>query len=280
MGGLCGGTKSIKPDHMDPLGPRKDGTMGPTGGPEARDQVFEQLQGYLYPRAQASAEKAGKVTESAVYNPGWGGTQQYLRGVVGGNRLNGSPFLDRSNAASRKALATSLGSNQEAAMRRLATTRSDAQTNLAGTQAAQRSGFTRSGLRFGTGNQQAQEATNAALQAQLARAENNTTGDLTGQAAAATAGLEAQLAQGNQANYQAERQAQTQAAVLMPQSITGQAQLAQTMPGNEYAAVAPAAQIIQGLAGGGSQTPGQVMKTPGALDYIGQVVGIAGMAGR
>ena len=277
--GLCGGFKSIKPDYGDPLGPRKDGTMGPTGGPEARDKVFEQLQGYIYPRAQAAADKSAAVTEGAVYNPGWGGTQQYLRGVIGGNRLNGSPFLDRSNAAARSALQTSLGANQEAAMRRLAATRSDAQTNLAGTQAAQRSGFTRSGLRFGTGNQQAQEATNAALQAQLARSENNTTGDITGQEAAAKAGLEAQLAQGNLQNYQAERQAQNQAAALMPQSITGQAQLAQSMPGNEYAAVAPAAQIIQGLAGGGSQTPGQVMRTPGALDYIGQVAGIAGMFG-
>ena len=279
MGGLCGGTKSIKPDYMDPLGPRQDGSMGPSGGPEARDQIFSTLQNSLYPNAQRSADYASGVTRSAVSNPGWGGMQQYLNGVIGGNRLSGSPFLDRANATARTALDTSIGANQQAAMRRLGDTRSNAQTNLAGTQATQRSAYTRSGQRFGTGNQQTQEATQAALQAQLARGENTATSDLTGQANVAKSGLAAQLAQQGQQNYQAERQAQTQAAALMPQSISGQAQLAQTMPGVEYSAVAPAAQIIQGLAGGGSQTPGQVMKTPGALDYIGQVAGIAGMAG-
>ena len=279
MGGFCGSNDRVKPEYTDSLGPRADGTMGPTGGPEARDKIFEKLQGYIYPRAQASAERAAKVTEGAVYNPGWGGTQQYLQGVLGGNRLNGSPYLDRSNAAARSALSTTLAANEDAANRRLAATRSDAQTNLAGTQAAQKSAFTRSGQRFGTGNQQAQEATQAALQAQLGRSENIATGDITGQEAAAKAQLEAQIAQQNQANYRAERDAQNQAAALMPNAITGQAQLAQSMPGVEYSAVAPAAQIVQGLAGGGSQMPAQMIRSPGALDYLGQVAGIAGMAG-
>lgn len=278
MGGVCGSNDPVRAEWIDQLGPRKDGNFGSTGGPEARDKIFKYLEGSVFPRAQASTDAATAATRSAAGNPGWGAMQQYSTGVLQGDRLNGNPALDRSNAAARSALGTTLDATRRSSDRRLQGTRAASEADSANQLAATRSSFARNGMRFGTAGQQAADATRAATQASVARGEQVAQTDMTGQAAQSKAALEAQLAQNALQNYQAERQSQDRMMALAPGAMTGQANLLQAVPGLEYGAVNPAAALVSGLAGG-SAMPQQFIKSPGAMDYIGQVAGIAGMAG-
>lgn len=278
MGGLCGSNDPVAPSWVDQLGPRADGHMAPTGGPEARDKIFGELQGSIYPGAKTAVDEATAATRAAAYNPMWGTQQNYLNKVLSGGFLAANPYMDRAAAAARTSLNTGLDAGTKSLNTRLAATRQQSMADLTGQQAGQRSGFERSGLRYSTANQQAADSTKAALGARVAAGEQTAVADQTGQAATARAALEANLANQAAQGYQTERQSQTQAAALAPGSISGSAQLLQAVPGMQYGAIAPAASLVQGLAGG-TAMPQQFIRTPGAQDYLGQVAGIAGMAG-
>jgi len=139
--------------------------------------------------------------------------------------------------------------------------------------------FARTGQAFGTTNQQAADATQAALQAELQRSENEAATAQAGQEATSKAALEAANT-GKMADvYQQERGLQQQAATAAPGVASARTQLAQSLPALNYAGVKPAADIVQQLAGNGAVTPATMYRTPGAFDYAMQVGGLAGMAG-
>lgn len=279
MGGFCGSSDPVAPNYIDPLGPSKTGAMGPTGGPEARDKIFGTLENGIYPAAQGNAEQAVAGTQAAANNPGWGQLQGYLRNGIGGQYLNANPYLDRAFAAQRGQLGTELSAADKSARSRLDATRATSMADLSGQQAGMRSNFGRAGQSFSTTAGQAQDAIKAALAAQLGRGEQTAITDLTGQGAAARSALEAQQAQQLVQNYQSERAAQDRAAAVLPSAMTGQASLLQSVPGLQYSGIAPAASIVQALAGGGNAIPQQFIQTPGPGNYIAQIAGIAGMAG-
>jgi len=279
MGGFCGSNDKVAADYFDPLGPNAQGQQGPTGGPEARAGIFNALQSSIYPRAQQGAEDAVAGTRAAAASPTWGKLQGYLGNTLGGSYLRGNPSLDRAASSARTNLNTGLNASRAATTAGLQATRAQAGADLAGQQAATRSAMTRSGQRFGTAGQQAQEATKAAMNAQIGRGEQQATVAQQGTEASARSGLEAQLAQQNLQNYQNERQAQQGAAALAPSATSSQAQLLQAIPGLEYAGVAPTADIVRALAGGGQAVQPTMVRSPGVMDYVGQVAGIAGMAG-
>lgn len=279
MGGLCGSTKTAKPDWNDPLGPNAGGTMGPTGGPEARAKIFEQIDSQLLPQANKDAAWAANATRSGYDNPVWGSSLGYLTGATGGKYLNGSPYLDRAISAGRRSLDENLAASRSNLNSRLSSSRGRAEAGLRGTQAGNRSMFARTGQAFGTTNQQAADATQAALQAELQRSENEAATAQAGQEATSKAALEAANT-GKMADvYQQERGLQQQAATAAPGVASARTQLAQSLPALNYAGVKPAADIVQQLAGNGAVTPATMYRTPGAFDYAMQVGGLAGMAG-
>lgn len=254
---FCGENKTYRPDYTDALGPRADGTLSaPTGGPEARDRIFKQLEGSIYPRAQEAVDRATAATNAAAGDASWGQLKNYAGGVVNGKYLQANPYLTQALADSRSA---SEGG--------LARAREQATADAAGTQADIQSQFARSGQNFSTANNQAQDANNAALQASLARGEQ----DAQAQMQAAESGVLAQ-------NYARERDAQNQAAAILPIAATGQSQLLSAVPSMQYEAVAPAAEIVSGLAGGGTVTPATIARRAGVWDYLMQGAGVAAQA--
>lgn len=279
MGGLCGSTKTAKPDWNDPLGPNAGGEMGPTGGPEARAKIFEQINSQLLPQAQQDADWAKAASKGAYESPVWGASTQYLTDAAGGKYLNPSAYVTRGIAEGRNALDAGLGATRTAAQGRLKASRSRAEAGLGATQAGNKSLFARTGQSFGTTNQQAADATTAALQSELARQEAEAGGNLDAQEAAARAAYEAGGANTLASAAQQERGLQQQAATSAPGVAATRAQLAQSIPQLNYSAIQPAANIVQQLAGNGAVTPSTMYRTPGAFDYAMQVGGLAGMAG-
>lgn len=278
MGGFCGSNDPVAPSWVDQLGPRADGNMGPTGGPEARSKIFEALNANVYPEAQKAVGEATGATRDAVNSPLWGASNSYLSNVLAGGYLGRSPALDRAAAASRSALDASTRAADRSTRARLDATRMATMADVTGQQAANRSALARSGMRWSTAAQQSADATKAATSGRVAAGEQAALADVAGQSTAARAKLEAELAQQAAQAHQQERQQQTQAAAIAPTAAAGRASLAQSLPALQYAALSPSASLVQGLAGG-TAMPQQFIRTPGAQDYLGQVAGIAGMAG-
>jgi hypothetical protein len=130
--------------------------------------------------------------------------------------------------------------------------------DYAGQVGATQSAYARGGLQYGTASQQAEQAGKAALLARLAESEAVSTGNL----AQAEAQERAQ-------NYQLERQRQIQSPAMLEAAAVGPTSLLGTAAQNYLGPDAQAAQIVQGLAGGGQiATPQSAyIKKPGAMDY-------------
>lgn len=254
---FCGENKTYRPDYTDSLGPWADGRMsGPTGGPEARARIFDRLEERIYPRAQEDTDRAVAATNSAAADAGWGQIKNYASGVLGGKYLQANPYLKQALADSRTAAETGLANARE-----------QATADMAGSQADTRSRFARSGMGFSTGQTQAQDTSEAALQAALARGEQDAQAQM-------NAGESQVLAD----NFARERDAQTQAAALLPAAIAAPSEMLSGNAEKEYGAIAPAAQIVTGMAGGGQVTPAQIARRPGVWDYMMQGAGVAAQA--
>jgi hypothetical protein len=164
-----------------------------------------------------------------------------------GDYLGSNQYLDAALAKSREALNTQLASQRRRTL-----------ADYAGQAAGARSAFARSGMQYGTASTQAEQASKAALLARLGESEAVSTGNL----------AEAEAQQRAQ-NYQLERQRQIQSPAMLEAATTGPAALYSTAAQNYLAPEAQAAQIVQGLSGGGQiATPQSAyIKKPGALDY-------------
>lgn len=252
MASFCGSNQKNKADWFDPLGPNAAGQHAPTGGPEQRTAIFNQLPG-LGSRAQEAAGRSAQATETAASDPIWGQVKGMLGKTVSGQYLAPNPYLTNAMEASRKAADT-----------RLRATREQTGADVEGQLAATRSGFARNGVSFGTGATQGQDNTRAAAAAALARGEQQAAADMNAQEQGALA-----------ENYGRERALQNQAAALAPTAASGQAQLLSSVPGQYLGPVKDVASVVQGLAGGGSVNDPTIVRKPGVMDYATQLIGSA-----
>lgn len=252
--GLCGSTKTTAPQYFDPLGPNAAGQHTGNGGPELRNQVFSYLPS-LMASGQMDAGRAANAARNgaAQFSP----VMDYAQASLRGNYLRGTPYLDRAISSARNA--STVGAN--AAYGR-------ARADYANSQRGLRDQYTRAGQTFGTGMLQAQEASRAALNADISRAEASRQSQLAADEMAARYG-----------NYQAERAYQNQAPALISMAAEKPFQLLSAVPSVSAGGLTPSAELIGALAGGGSVVnPGTYYK-PGIFDYALQGIGTAATAG-
>lgn len=246
--GLCGSNKTVAPQYFDPLGPNAEGQHVGSGGPELRNKVFEYLPGLMQSGLANSARAANAAREGAAK---FGQIGDYGQSVMRGNYLNASLPLIKSLQATRAA------ANQQAQ-----NTYSGARADLSGIQNQVRSRYNRAGQTFGTGMQQAQESAQAALNADIARAES--------------ARLAQQAATEQQAllqNYMAERQIQNQAPAYIAMAAEKPFQMLSAVPSIEASGITPSAEILGALASGGSIVSPNTYYKPGLFDYALQGAG-------
>jgi len=89
---FCGSDKKYtdQPIQFDPLGRDASGNnTGSTGGPEARNAIFQQLQKYAGSWDQNGQNLTNRLGQAAN-DPIWGQLQQNSRNVAGGDYLNGT----------------------------------------------------------------------------------------------------------------------------------------------------------------------------------------------
>lgn len=252
--GLCGSNKTVAPQYFDPLGPNAEGQHVGSGGPELRNQIFGYVPGMLeqgrYDASQAAnAAKAGAGQFAPVLS--------YAQSNLRGDYLNGNPALDRAVATARNASDTAA---QSAYGR--------ARADFSGAQRTLQSQYNRAGQTFGTGLQQSQDASRAALNADIARAE---------------AARQAQLAEAEMGarfnNYQQERAYQNQSPALLSMAAEKPFQMLSAVPSVNASGVLPSAELVGALAGGGSVVTPNTYYKPGIFDYALQGAGTAATAG-
>lgn len=189
---------TIHGDYYDPL----EGS-----GQNMRGSIYNQIAG-LWPGLMQNSQRTAGALGRAAVAPGWGQGQQLAMDTMGGKYLNGSPQLDNA----------------------MAQMRAGANAATANTNAGVRSQFAQNGMSFGSGNQEAQMASEAANNASANNAE----------------------AQARLQNYQAERANQNNAintyatATSTPLSYMGQENEAYLQPLSEIG------QLVKGLSGGGT----------------------------
>lgn len=242
--GFYGKQKEVDPREFDPL-------YSKSGGAELRSEIFGNLPSLMASGTQAANAAADAARKGAAsMRP----VMQYGQNVLAGGYLNPAPALTKSLDASRAASDVRAENQQTQANNALATQ-----------QAATRSQFGRAGQTFGTTNQLAQEGSQAALQAQLAKQEQ----ERQAQANATEAAILAE-------NYGRERQLQQAASGVVQGAASSPLQMLQSVPGLTYAGITPAAELIRGLAGGGSVVNPNTYYKPGAGDYTLQALGTLG----
>jgi len=240
--GFCGDNKQAPAQWFDPLGPDANGRHGNTGGRPLREQIFAQVPGLIESGQRAGAEAAAAARAGAgMFRP----VGDYANKVLSGAYLDGSPQLDRAMAATRAA--SDVGARNAMA---------DARANYAGQVADTQSDFARGGMTYGTANQQAAEANRAALEAGLARQQQDR-----------IAQLAAVENQARLQNYMAERAAMNQAPAALAMAAEKPFQMLSTIPGLEAGGLAPSAGLVNSLAGGGSASTDSYYK-PGVFDHI------------
>lgn len=195
---FCGKDKRYvdQPQQFDPLFPT-------SGGPEARDNIFNQFQGYL-PDWLKTGDQSYQGAKNAANDPAWAAIQQNAANTGAGNWLQGNQgFNDiwnqyrtganansdvsqntlqgeylkptprgldidswRPNQTTNRTVAGNyLHSSPQATANvdpMLAGIRNRAQAEAADTGANIRSQYSRAGMNFSTGNQQAEQAARAA----------------------------------------------------------------------------------------------------------------------
>jgi hypothetical protein len=236
--GESGGTKTYTdtPQWYDPLGPSSVDANGkqifsPTGATGQRKQVFDYLSEYA-PMFQQNAGEIARMARTASGDSGWGAASDLARKTIAGDYLNGSPQLDAAMTAMRTRSASDVG-NQSARIR-------DA--------------YSRAGMGWSTGNQQAQEAAAAAAATRAGETE----------------------AQARLANYQAERGYQQAAPGLLQAALSAPMDYLSAIPNAYYAPLAQQANLVSGLSSGGQVVAPQSthVKQPGLMDYAAPVAGL------
>lgn len=210
-------------NYTDPLGPG-------VGGQRRRGQIMRNMFSHNGDINQATNAEIGGLNEAAT-NPGWQDAENLARSQISGDYLHGSPELDNAMASVRAAEGREFG---------------DTAANL-------RDQYSRSGMSFGTGAQQAEQAARAAAEARASGTES-------------AARLQ---------NYQTERGIQQQSPEMLHSALShpidylSQVGSAVTGPQTQLA------QVVKGLWGNGQITPvpQDVVENPGIL---GQVFGTVG----
>lgn len=238
---FCGSNKAAPAQWFDSLGPDESGKHGTTGGRPLREQIFSYVPGMIDSGYAAGNEAAAAARAGAgMFSP----VGAYGNKVLSGAYLNGSPALDRSLASTRAA-------SDIAARNALNTARAGFSGQVDDT----RSQLARSGMTYGTGNQQAAEASRAALEGALARSE----AERVAQLAAGENQVRAQ-------NYMEERKAQAQAPSFISAAAEKPFQLLSVIPSLQAGGLTPAAGLVGSLAGGGSASTDNYYK-PGVFDH-------------
>lgn len=93
---FCGSDKKYTdtPQWFDPLGPNQQGQNGPTGGPEARNRIFNYIGGQS-DQWMNNAQRAGQALKTAAGDPAWAALQQEAGKTGAGGYLGGSPAFDQ-----------------------------------------------------------------------------------------------------------------------------------------------------------------------------------------
>ena len=220
--------------EADPLGPTSIGPGGQpqfsaTGAPQIRSTLFNYLNQSLPSSVSAGNTYAG-ASQGAAANPGWATAAGNANQNAAGDYLAGSPQLDTA----------------------LATQRGQTMADAANQDARIKSQFTQNGMGWSTGQQQAQEANNAAAGAQAA----NTS------------------AQTYLQNYMNERANQNNAGTQLATATSQPLNYLSGVAGATQAPLAGAGNLISGLSSGGqvfqtgSQGNNNSLSTPSILSSL------------
>ncbi len=241
--GFCGEDKKYtdKPQHFDPLGPKK------TGGAAMRKDIFADLKTNVTPRGNALVGDTIRAAQDAAAHPGFGNAADLANRTIKGEFLTSNPYLEKSLADSRGQLDTGLNSMRRRSM-----------ADLSGAQAGAQGNYARSGLSYSTANTQGDQASKAAMLAGL--------GDSEAQARAAQSATESGA---RLANYTSERGAQERAPAMLEMATGTPLNYLSALPQLNALPAQQAAQIVQGLAGGGPIATPQstITRQPGVVDY-------------
>ena len=236
MEGSESSTKTSDPKYADPLGNR-----GNTGGPEARDKMFKELWERV-PGITAASEQYTRALQKAADDKGFKQGQDLLQGTMDGRYLKPSSYLRDAVGAQAQSARTGLATSGAQARARAGVAGNMAQTrarlagegaaaNVAAQNQAIQNQYAKAGMRFGTGNQQAQQGAQASVAAQVARDKAALNAQLVGQQhelgvqqQGARKSLEKDLAAMSTdaylKNYQAERQIQNMAPSQYAQTVS------------------------------------------------------------
>lgn len=134
---FCGEDKKYTdtPQWFDPLGPNAEGQHAPTGAPEARDQIFNYLQGQQGGWNQ-QAQNASNALQSAGNDPAWASLRADATKTGTGGYLAGSPAYDQIFSQFRDAHGQQSGVTQNTLAGKYVgsnPTGTDARSNQAGT---------------------------------------------------------------------------------------------------------------------------------------------------
>jgi hypothetical protein len=301
-----------KPQWFDPLGPNQAGFHAPTGGPEMRSQLFDQI-GQWSGQMGADSEAAAAAFRAAATDPTWGAVRGNARDNAYGRYLSGGPQLNRTlNQYEKNNAALTPGYSQTVSGRfvdqkipggvdkAIDNMRQRTGAEAADTGANIRSSYNRAGLGFSTANQQAEQANRAASSA---RANETAAGMELGERQLQATNRMAERAMQNQAitdnqqsgreanqfatsarvnNYGQERARQTGAGEQLTGAINPALQYLSQAPTAYLGPIAQIANIVQGLTGNGQiATPRtQIYEEKGwGNDVIGAVGSLAGAAG-
>lgn len=217
--------------YFDPLGPTTKGNFRPAaGGPEQRAQIMTDLGANRTAILNATNNSRRALNKAAV-DPGWREGADLARAQIRGDYLAGSPQLDAAMAGVRAAENREFG---------------DAAANV-------RDQYARSGVGFGTANQQAEQAARAAASARASGVES-------------AARLQ---------NYQTERGIQQESPNLLHNTLGRPVDYLSQIPAAITGPQTQLAQIVKGLFGQGQiqVQPQDIVEDPGML---GQIFGTVG----
>lgn len=271
-----------QPRWFDPLGPNASGQHAPTGGPEMRSGIFDQIKALTGQFAGDAGDLRGGL-QSAASDPGWSAVQGNARSNALGHYLTGGPFLsgilkgfgrDQASQVNPTYNRTVSGGFVNEGIpgnvdKMVGTMRQRNAAEAADTGANIRSAYNRAGLGFSTANQQAEQANKAASSA---RADETEAGIRAQERALQATNRMAERGYQNQAamdsqnatrddnrlstsaelqNYQTERGRQTGAAEQLAGAFNPALQYLSQAPTAFLSPMSNIASIIQGLSGGG-----------------------------
>ncbi len=267
--GFCGSNQATtdSPQWFDPLGPSwlkdKNGynTLGspPTNAVPLRQDIFNQLPG-VTAQGNQSAQQLTQGLKTAAQNPGFQAGQDLANKTIAGGFLGGTPEFNAALAKYQAGVGKTANQVKQGAL-----------ASSVDSTADQRSRYSRAGMGFSTGNQQAAQSAEAAG---AARANE------------LAAGIQQQGNQTEEAarvqNNLAERGAQQQGVNQLQTAQSTPLQYLSQIPSALNAPLAQEGQLVSGLASGGPiATPNtMITRQPGIYDYMLSTVGaLSGGAG-